>query len=198
MPSDFNKLPARPLIADTAVFRYRQGLPASVTLHDPALGVMTDLTRVKLFTVVPETLIADALQKMIHAEVRLLVVTDPLDAVLGVVTATDIMGERPVSVSTRDRIPFEAVRVEQIMTSREEIGALHMKDVRRARVGDIVATLRDAGRQHSIVLDRDEDGREILRGIFSTTQIGQQLGIPIEPDGKTQSFAELERALSAG
>lgn len=199
MPHTFHKLPAQPLTADTTVFRSRQGLPASVTMQDDALDVMTDLKRVKVFTVAPDTPIDQALQKMIHAEVRLLIVTAPLDAVLGVVSAVDLMGERPVSVSSRERIPHEEIRVEQVMTPCDQIDALRMDNVRRAQVGDIVTTLRDAGRQHAIVLDRDDDGSgEILRGIFSMTQIGQQLGIPIEPAGKMQSFAELEQALRSG
>jgi len=162
-----------------------------------ALDVMTDLLRVKVFTVAPQTPIDDALQKMIHAEVRLLIVTDYTDSVLGVITATDVMGERPIAVSSAERIPHSAIRVEKIMTARDEIDALRMKDVERASVGDIVATLRGAGRQHAIVLDEDERGKAILRGIFSTTQIAKLLGVALEADGKAQSFAELERALLA-
>lgn len=198
MQHAFHKLPIRSLATDTAIFRYHQGLPASVTMHDDALAVMTDLKHVKVFTIAPDILIDQALQKMIHAEVRLLIVADPFDAVLGVISAYDIMGERPVSISSLERIPHAAIRVEQVMTSREQIGALRMHDVLNAQVGDIIATLRETGRQHAIVMDTDADkNREILRGIFSITQIGRQLGMAIEPDGKMQSFAELERALHA-
>ncbi len=93
-----------------------------------------------------------------------------------------------------------------------------MLDVEDARVGDIVVTLRGAGRQHAIVVDRDNadkeilrdigheravvlrhsTGKEILRDIFSLAQIARQLGILIESDGRAQTFAELERALYAG
>jgi len=191
-----HRLAMRPLAADAIVFRSHQGLPVSVTMESSAVDVMTDLTRVKVFTVAPGTPINDALQKMIHAEVRLLIVTGPTDAVLGVVSADDIMGERPVSISVAERIPHNAVRVQQIMTPSDQIEALRMDDVADARVGDIVATLRGAGRQHAIVLDRDENsGHESLRGIFSVTQIARQLGVSIESDGKAQTFAELERAL---
>ena len=195
MQHTYHKLKMRPLTADTVVFRYAQGLPASVEIEDAALTVMTDLTCVKVFTVTPQTFIDDALQKMIHAEVRLLVVTDASDTVLGLISANDIMGERPVSISSAEGIPHSAIQVVQVMTPREDIDALRMKDVEEARVGDIVATLRGAGRQHAIVLDEDDRGRAILRGIFSTTQIARQLGVVIEPDGKAQTFAELERAL---
>ncbi|MGH8502068.1 MAG: CBS domain-containing protein [Gammaproteobacteria bacterium] len=197
MARTFHPLPMQALAADIVVSRYQQGLPGSVTMEDEALDVMTDLLRVKVFTVAPDTLIDDALQKMIHAEVRLLIVTDRADIVLGVIAATDIMGERPIAISSAERIPRSAIRVEQIMTTRDDINALRMQDVEDTRVGDIVATLRGAGRQHAIVLDKDNRGRAILRGIFSTTQIARQLGVTIEADGKAQSFAELERALLA-
>lgn len=199
MPQTFHPLATRPLAADTVVFRYAQGLPDSSALEDPAQTVMTDLQRVKIFTVAPSTLIDDALQKMIHAEVRLLIVTALGDSVLGLISADDIMGERPVSVSSAERIPHKEIRVEQIMTQRDEIEALRLDDVEDASVGDILATLRGAGRQHAIVTDRDEEtGRKILRGIFSLTQIARQLGVPAEPDHKAQTFAELERALHTG
>ena len=197
MSQSFHPLSTQTLATDTVVFRYGQGLPASVNMDATALDVMTDLLRVKVFTVAPQTPIDDALQKMIHAEVRLLIVTDYTDSVLGVITATDVMGERPIAVSSAERIPHSAIRVEKIMTARDEIDALRMKDVERASVGDIVATLRGAGRQHAIVLDEDERGKAILRGIFSTTQIAKLLGVALEVDGKAQSFAELERALLA-
>lgn len=226
MPNKFHRLPVRSLAVDTVVLRSRQGLPESVTMEDPATNVMTDLTRVKVFTISPDTTIDDALQKMIHAEVRLLIVTGAGDNVLGVISAYDIMGERPIGIGTALGIPRSTIQVKQLMTPRDEIEALRMIDVEDARVGDIVATLRGAGRQHAIVVDRDRPGneilrpprmswnsrdiwhehavvlrrrpgQEILRGIFSLTQIARQLGMAIEPDGKAQSFAELERALAS-
>lgn len=193
--AQFHTLPLQALATDTIVVRRGQGSRDPVTMEAPALHVMTDLTRVKVFTVAPNISIDDALQKMIHAEVRLLIVTGLSDSVLGVISADDIMGERPVSVSSVERIPHNAVLVEQVMTVRGDIDALRMKNVENACVGDIVATLRGAGRQHAIVLDSDDRGRAILRGIFSTTQIAKQLGVAIETDGKAQNFAELERAL---
>ncbi len=218
MVHTFRRLPTRPLAAETIVFRSQQGLSDSVTMEDPALNVMTDLKRVKVFTISPERTIDDALQKMIHAEVRLLIVTNPSDILLGVISAYDIMGERPVWASTTLGISRSAIQVEQIMTPRDQIEALRMLDVEDARVGDIVVTLRGTGRQHAIVVDRDSadkeilrdighehavvlrhsTGKEILRGIFSLAQIARQLGIPIESDGRAQTFAELERALYAG
>jgi hypothetical protein len=38
---------------------------------------------------------------------------------------------------------------------------------------------------------------EVIRGIFSTTQIGRQLGYPVEAGERANSFAELEQVLMA-
>jgi len=159
-----------------------------------ATEVMTDLTRVQVVTVEPDELANAAHHQMIHAGVRLLLVTSPTEEIVGVLTARDVMGERPVSVATQERIPRDQVTVQQIMTPLEGLDALNLADVRRARVGDIVETLRAAGRQHALVVEKTGP-IEIVCGIFSVTQIGRQLGVDIPPGGQAQSFAELARLL---
>ncbi|NIP74083.1 MAG: CBS domain-containing protein [Gammaproteobacteria bacterium] len=195
MSPAYNRLTSYQLKPQTPVYRYTQGLPEIVSMEHPATDVMTDLRRVKVVTVEPELGIDDALQKMWHTGVRLLIVTDPSDHVLGLITARDIMGEKPVSYISRHRVSRRDIQVHHIMTSREEIEALDMGDVERACVGDIVSTLQDAGRQHALILEQGEN--TAVRGIFSLTQIGHQLGVEIPAGGLVQSFAEIEALLSA-
>ena len=67
--------------------------------------------------------------------------------------------------------------------------------VRRVEVGHIIETLKDAGRQHALVIDRDPLTREeFVRGIFSATQIGRQLGVPIATFSVAHTFAEISEA----
>jgi CBS domain-containing protein len=167
-----------------------------VRLDDPAVKVMTDLTKVRAVTITPSSTIEFALQIMIHAKVRLLVVVDKRDVLVGLVTARDIMGEKSLLAATTNRIPRDQVQVEQVMTPRAEIEPLHMRDVEHASVRDVVMALRSAGRQHAIVVEPRAEEDWILRGIFSATQIGRQLGIEISSDGRVQSFAEFERLLA--
>jgi CBS-domain-containing membrane protein len=197
MARSYIALPGHPLPPGTPAYHYLQGLPERVEVGDPAINVMTDLKRVRVITVEPEVNIDDALQKMIHAGVRLLIVTDPETNVTGVISARDIMGEKPVSYISRERVSRADITVADIMTPREELDALEMADVLKARVGDIVATLRERGRQHALVLDQSESSGRVVRGIFSVTQIGAQLGVEIQATGQVQSFAELEQMLMA-
>ena len=81
------------------------------------------------------------------------------------------------------------------MTPLNSLEAISIEEVRRAKVGHIVASLRDAGRQHTLVIERNDHDNPLICGIFSLTQIEKQLGrtIPITEIAKT--FAEIEATL---
>lgn len=196
MPEKYKILRSETL--QTPVAYYRRDIEEArvVTPDSPALDVMTDLRYVRAVTIPPSTVIDQALQRMIHAEVRMLLVVDAEHCVVGIITARDILSEKPVHYSSQHRVPREEILVEHIMTPRDQIQVLHLEAVMQANVGDIILTLREVCRQHALVMDKDRHGRPLIRGIFSTTQIGRQLGVEIQPTGRVQSFAELEALLN--
>ena len=195
MSDTFAALTTRPLSRGALIHQTPDAEIARVGLEDAASHVMTDLRRVPAVTTPRETLVDEALQKMIHAKVRLLLVVDDRCGVHGVVTARDLVGEAPVKVARQEGLSRDGVAVRQVMTPLEEVDVLTMDQVDQARVGDIVETLRKAARQHLLVVDCDEYTCDHIRGIFSATQIGRHLGLEISPEGPAQSFAELERLL---
>ncbi len=211
MQSPYHVLPSYKFSPFTSFYRNSQGAPETVRLSSPALDAMTDLRRVKAVTIAPTTPVNTALQKMIYAEVRLLLVTDGDDIILGVITARDIMGEKPVNYAAESRIPRDSVLVEHIMTPAEHMQVLKISDVLRANIGDIILTLKEAGRQHALVVETavptqpliahamgtHVSNSEIVRGIFSTSHIGRQLGVEILPTGRVHNFAELEALMNA-
>jgi CBS-domain-containing membrane protein len=168
-----------------------------VTMESPALAVMTDLERVRAVTIGPANSIELANQRMLDAGVRLLLVVDGEQRVVGLITATDLLGEKPLKYQQHNRMSFGDILVQDIMTRREYLDVLRMREVFHARVGDIVATLKSCGRQHALVVERDGDSdAQRIRGIFSATQIGRQLGMHIIPGEIASTFAELEAVLS--
>ena len=72
---------------------------ARVTPESPALQVMTDLARVSPATIRPQAPLAGANQFMITRGVRLLLVIDEHENILGLITATDLLSERPMRVA---------------------------------------------------------------------------------------------------
>jgi len=168
-----------------------------VSLDDPATRVMTDLKRVRAITINPESSIELASQFMKHAGVRLLVVVDHKDRLVGLITARDIMSEKPLSIVTKEKIKRQDIQVAQIMTPRSELDPFNMRDIEHANVRDVILKLRDVGRHHAIVIEkRDDNDGYFVRGIFSITQIGRQLGMEISTDGHVQSFAEFEQLIA--
>ncbi len=191
----FRPLHCHGLHADTQLAYFDDGLAIRVRLEDEAVRVMTDLHRVPPATVHPEVTIDEAMQRMIHIGVRMLFAVDTFGDLQGLITARDILGEKPVQVAAEHQQPRDQVRVRDIMTPRGRIEVLDFAEVERSCVGDVVVTLRNSGRQHALVQEENA-GRTGIRGIFSISQIGRQLGVEIEANGVVQSFAELEQLLT--
>jgi len=197
MEKSYKPLPLYSLQAGVSFHRPRQELPDRVAMDSAALFVMTDLRRVPAITIEANVPLASVLKTMIRESVRLLLVTDANRIVLGLITATDVQGAKPMRFLGRTGGTYGDILVQHIMTPHERLEVLLMEDVLKSSVGDIVATLKRAGRQHALVVDQDPNTeRETIRGIFSTSQISLQLGVPIETIGVARSFAELEAALN--
>jgi CBS-domain-containing membrane protein len=169
--------------------------PPAVHVDSPAVLVMTDLARVEPATITADALLTRAHQAMLHRGVRMLFVTDGDRQLHGILTANDILGERPVVAARERSMGADELRVADIMTPLADLQAIPMPSVQRAEVGHIVATLKSAGRQHAIVVEPGADGRQQVRGIFSLTQIARQLGVTINAGEIARNFAEIEAAL---
>lgn len=169
-----------------------------VSADSPAIDVMTDLRLVAAATIDAEVSIDAANQAMIARGVRSLLVVDGEGNVAGIVTARDIHGERPMQVVNRRGLRHGEVKVGDVMTRREDVEVLELSDVLRAPVGSVIEALKRSGRQHALVVDRDKaGGRQMVRGIFSLSQIARQLGMPpMHTTEIARTFAEIEAAIS--
>lgn len=171
--------------------------PKPVRADSPAIEAMTDFRQVAAATIRATATIAQATQLMIARGVRLLIVVDAERAVLGLITARDTMGERPINLMRERGLVHRELTVADLMLPRGAIDVLDIGVVLRAEVGHVITTLKEAGRQHALVVDRDQlTGEAIVRGVFSATQIGRQLGVPNLSFEVAQTFAEIEAELA--
>ena len=115
-----------------------------VTLDDPAVTVMTDLTRVPAVLVDPDVDIEAAMRIMIRRNVRSLFVVNVNNEIVGLITATDLLGEK----------------------------------------------------QHAMAVEDGPDGRQLVRGVFSASQLEKQLGQPVAAGSVSRTFAEIVAALA--
>lgn len=169
-----------------------------VRLEDPATVVMTDLRKVSAVTIAANAPIEAADLRMKHRGVRLLLVVDDEDTVVGLITSSDLRSSKPIQYIQIHGGTYRDIPVLEIMTPQEKLEVMCMEDVERARVGNIVATLKLAGRAHALVVDRHErENRQVIRGIISASQIARQLDMEIPTTEITNTFAEIEALLAS-
>ena len=207
MDRQYRDLPIRELGPGAGFRSPQQPQPGRVTLESPALEVMTDLARVSPATIRPQAPLEGANQFMISRGVRLLLVVDVRDVVLGVLTATDVLGEKALRVAVERGIKRSELTAGDLMTPAEAVEVIALADVEGARVGHVLETLRRAGRQHALVVEWEEAGAHgapparaprhtRVRGIFSVSQLARQLGLLLPQAGEVaRTFAEIEAAL---
>ena len=182
MPYSFNAIPCVSLKPQSTL-GHPTTTPAIVKLDSPAAEVMTTFKVVHPVTTRSEVAIDAALKKMKTTGVRLLFVTNDADQIIGLVTAKDIMGERPIQITQQTQAPRAEITVAAVMTPQPDICALDAQVVRDARVGDIIETLRAQERQHALVVKTDKATQsQRVIGMFSTSQISKLLGYNVTPE----------------
>lgn len=197
MRAAYSSLPSSQLQPGTGFCSPSQTFPEHVTLENPAIDVMTDLRRVSAVVIAPNDSVDEAHRRMVQRGVRLLLVLDRDRRITGLITATDILGEKPMKVIAQRGCRRDEILVSDIMTPQERLEVLDMCDVCSAKVGHVVATLKACGRQHAMVAERNQRGSVTVRGLFSSTQIARQLGMAIQTSEIARTFSEIKSLLEA-
>ena len=100
--SHYDTLPT--LRLNGAVFVSRPPPPKSVRLDSPALDVMTDLRHMHAAVIEPQVTMDAANAYMMQRGVRSLLVLNQDRALGGLITATDILGEKPLRFRDRKSV----------------------------------------------------------------------------------------------
>ncbi|HEX5336814.1 MAG TPA: CBS domain-containing protein [Gallionella sp.] len=198
MIKEYEALKALPLKTGASFARPVQTLPEHVKLSSPATDAMTDLNKVSVVSVRAKTSMDKANAKMIRYGVRLLLVLDDTDQVVGLLTAADVLGEKPMRFLQNMGGTHADILVRDIMTTQRELDVLNIEDVKKASVGNVVASLKKAERQHALVVAEGADGKQSVCGLFSITQIARQLGAQIQTFELARTFAEIEAVIARG
>lgn len=194
MAREFSPLSVSALRQGARLSQPVQGVVEHLDMEAPALRIMTDLTVVPAATIEPGRGIEEANDAMIRRGIRLLFVLNADQRLVGLLTATDILGEKPLRLAVERGVPRRELVVSDIMTAADQLEAIDYKSVVSAKVGHVVATLKAQGRQHALVVESAAGGN-FVRGILSATQIARSLGITLQPGEISRSFAEIEAAL---
>ncbi|HEY4443444.1 MAG TPA: hypothetical protein VGN30_04105 [Steroidobacteraceae bacterium] len=174
MHNDFSE---QPRINGAGVLPTRRPAEFSRELksNDPALHAMTDFTSKFAITVASDRQIDAALSDMARLSVRAMLVMRA-DSVIGLITSYDIEGPRPARFAERPQAPRrEDITVGDIMTEWEDLPTLDWNTVQTARISDLLEIFEGIGVMHLLVIESDERGADVLRGLISRSRIERQL-----------------------
>ncbi|WP_310564733.1 CBS domain-containing protein [Hydrogenophaga sp.] len=182
----------------TCIAQAQPNAGVSVTLASPGRAVMTDLTHVRAATIRPDMPLAEARQTMIHQGVRLLFVVSEMPCVGGLITSTDLEGERPMQQIHKRGVKYEELVVADVMSPLATLDAIDLEDLAHATVATVIATLKQVGRRHLLVIQKAGTGHgPRVRGVISQAQIERQLGQSIALVETAGNFAEISQSLTA-
>ena len=117
---------------------------------------------------------------MIYQGVRMLFVVGTMPVIEGLVDVNDLHGEPAMRLLQQRNVRHDELRVADVMTGLSMMDAVDFDDMKKATVGNVVATLRRHGRPHLLVADTvPGDAVRRVRGVVSRTQVERQLGMPI-------------------
>lgn len=154
-----------------------------IKIDDPAIAAMTDFSKDCPITALEQHTIDEALQTMKHSGVHSLLVVSK-ERVTGLITSFDIQGERPIQFLQSEHCPpdrrvHSAILVGDIMTAWNALPILSLKNLVKARAGDLMVTFAEVKQSHLLVTDTSdkEDSACVVRGLISRMRLQQQLGM---------------------
>lgn len=155
-----------------------EDLPELVHLYDNAKYVFIDFAKKMPATTTPKTSIDDASHEMQLRHSQILLVENE-GAIVGLISYDDMRGEKPLKLLEERRLPRKEVTVEMLMRPAAQIHTLDYSQLKNAQVGHIVNTIKKHHALYILVVKRLKLDQQIIRGLFSASQISKQLHIDI-------------------
>ena len=188
-------LTTRRLQRTTSIAQAQPWRTDPVTLDSGALSVMTDLTQVKAATTSPATTLKQAEQIMIYQGVRMLFVVSEMPSLEGLITSADLHGDRAMRIVQQRNARYDELSVADVMVGVAALDAIDYEQMKAGTVRNVVATLKQHGRNHLLVVE-GISAQQRVRGVISRAQVERQLGTVIDMVEVAQSFADIEQMLA--
>jgi CBS domain-containing protein len=137
---------------------------------------MTDFRDRPSVTIDASVGVEDALEHMRHAGVRSAFVTEDRTAhMVGLITAYDLMGEKPIRHMRVVGVPRNEVLVRDLMVVTQDWCVADMTDIERATVGDVAELFERLAITHLPVVETTRSGSVQVRGLLSGAKVTRVL-----------------------
>lgn len=165
------------------------------SLDSPCEHALIDFRYEKPALVSPDISIDHALQlTRCRNGSELVVVDEQTMEYRGLISAQDMVSEKPIRFAERYRKTRAEITVGDLMQPIRRLHKVDNKELTNCKIGDIVKTLRNLRQEYLIVITASARGQTVL-GYFSIAHIGSALDINFDAFSRARSFAELKYVL---
>ena len=150
--------------------------PWHVLADAPAIVAMTDFRDRPSVTIDGSLGVDTAIERMKYAGVRSAFVTDVSERVVGLVTAYDLIGEKPLRHMRLVGAAREDVAVRDLMVPVSAWEAISIRHVEQSTMADVSILLSQHALTHVPVMETRGDGSVAVRGLISAARVSRILG----------------------
>lgn len=162
-----------------------------VTVDSPALTIFTDFKKHMPRVIEADTPAVQASYLMKKAHVRLQLVVDKGNELIGTISLKELDGQH-LQILQNQGISRQSIIVRDLMIPRSQQKVVDYQQLVDANIGDVLDALQLNGTLHCLVVDREEHH---IRGIIAASDIARRLHVPIEIE-KPATFVDIFRAVN--
>lgn len=161
-----------------------------IDINSSASSIFTDFKKVRPLIIDSTTAAIDAEKMMLTGHVRLEIVVGAGLEFLGIVTLSQLQGPEWLKKVAAGH-KREDLMITDFMLPKCSLNAFDFADIAKSSIGDVIETLKAAGQQHCLVIDRT---MHEIRGIISASDIARKLKLSIDI-GSGSTFVNIFKAV---
>ncbi|ACE85171.1 CBS domain-containing protein [Cellvibrio japonicus] len=158
-----------------------------------ALAILTDFRSHKPHMLDAQMEASEALELMLAEDVRTKLVIDEKREFIGVIGIDDLSEHHMALKRIELGVRPDELLVRDLMHSRRNIRAIDFDEFAKARVSDVVSTLKKHHQDYLLVVDQEAHH---IRGIVSARDIARRLHTPVQIE-KELTFVDIFTAVKA-
>lgn len=162
-----------------------------ITIDSPALTIFTDFKQHLPLVIDADTPAMQADYMMKKAHVRLQLVVDENNELIGTISLQELSGQH-IQILQNQGLDRKDINVRDLMIPRSQQKVVNYQQLVNATIGDVLDALQKNGTLHCLVVDKDEHQ---IRGIISASDIARRLHIPVEIATPT-TFVDIFKAVN--
>jgi len=161
------------------------------TIQSPALNIFTDFKQHTPLVIDADTAADQAAYLMQKSHVRMLLVIDTQEELLGTISKTELDSQH-LQIIQSHGIDRQELTVRDLMIPRTQQKVMKYQDLVNATIGDVLDTLQKNGKMHCLVVDQEQHQ---IRGIIAASDIAKRLHMDVEVEAET-TFIDIFKAVN--